>query len=402
MAKDLITEKEVEEQRGGTLRTWFEKPELVSDLAACVEGWVSVEEFKAQILLDMQDDKIVHCSPKSKFKAVLQCATLQLYPHLGEVALIPRAVKDGNGQIIRYDVSVMVQWQGYQSLFLRVPVIASIKAAVVHVTDHYVYDPPTESLVAHDFDPFDSQRIFRSLEDIRGGYLVFKFTDGRPDYWHFVHQDTIKSARNCAETLKVWDKWPQEMALKTLFRNCFNRRVIPTDDKLYKRLEALSQYDDKYLGNNPMREAAEVDSSRVIEYTPDPPKSRAEQMANKYTGSSSAEESPLEMEDTDEYVAPVEEPEVIAPADETVPPKSETKPKSSNKKQSGKKGQQSLLDEDDRTISKRLLDRVKEATSDNDLMVITDEASEWQSQGKITEEETQRIFEAVNQRQSEI
>lgn len=411
MSNNLISVSDVEKQKGGTLRVWLDKPEIVADIGNSLSGWMDPEEFKSQIIVSMNDDKLKQCSPQSKYAAVMKCAALQLLPGLNQVALIPRKVKQG-GQVVRIDVDVMPQWQGYRDMMMRNPEVRDITAVLVHPDDSFIYNQATGQVAEHLFDPLDEHREFKDFNDVRGGFVRIEWRDRtRPDKFHFVKKSTIMKARGCAQTGDVWNNWFEEQCLKTLYRNAYARRVVSVDPAQQKRLEELIRHEDQLLGNNPLR-AAQQEQAKLTTFGPSAPAapaSRAQQMADRYTAPSGPVDLPNEAEggtepeepETDQAADEAPEPDAQAePAQEETKPK--PKPKPSSKKKGGKKGQQSLIDEDDRTICKRLLDRIAEATSDQDLMVISDEASEWSGQGKLTTEEYEQIHEAVNQRQSEI
>lgn len=252
------------------LRDWLEAPTVRAGVNSALAGYLDVDSFIAQMLIAFQDENLVDCIPQSKFEAVHQCAALQLLPGLKQVALIPRDIKN-RGKC----VTVMPQWQGYQALMLRHPNVLSVKAVLVHVSDSYTYDPVEESL-RHEFDPFDSERRFNDVKDLRGGYLVVKWKDGQPPLYHFVTAETIDKARGCAIASPIWKKWFYEQALKTVYRNAYARRVVPIDPLIHSRLQGLVEADDVALGNDP---------SRVIESAPAPAithkPSRTEQAAKR-------------------------------------------------------------------------------------------------------------------------
>lgn len=265
-----VTKKPETSQTPARLRDWLEAPTVRAGVNSALAGYMDVDSFIAQMLIAFQDDNLIDCTPQSKFEAVHQCAALQLLPSLKQVALIPRDIKN-RGKC----VSVMPQWQGYQALMLRHPNVLSIKAVLVHVNDSYTYDPVNESL-QHSFDPFDSDRKFASVADIRGGYLVVKWKDSQPPLYHFVTADTIRKARDCAQSKNIWDKWFFEQALKTIYRNAYARRVVPIDPLLQSRLQGLVEADDVALENDPSR-VIDVPSPAAITHKP----SRTEQAAKR-------------------------------------------------------------------------------------------------------------------------
>jgi recombinational DNA repair protein RecT len=208
---------------------------------------------------------------------------LGLLPSLKQVALIPMNIKDKG-----LCCTVMPQWQGYQALMLRHPDVMSVKAVLVHISDRYTFDPVNESLL-HEYDPLDDARKFATIKDIRGGYLVVRYKDGRPPLYHFVTADTIDKARTCAQAQNIWTKWFQEQALKTIYRNAYARRVVPIDHLVHSHLQDLVNADDVALGNDPNRVIVVEQSATAISHKP---VSRTQQVASRMAPAAPVEAEP--------------------------------------------------------------------------------------------------------------
>lgn len=254
------------------IRGWFAAPGVHDGLASALAGYMDADAFINQMLIAFTDDAIAPCTAASKFEAAHQCAALGLLPSLKQVALIPREIS-GKGKCC----TVMPQWQGYQALMLRHPDVQSVKAVLVHVTDRYTFDPVNESLL-HEYDPFDGARKFENVKDLRGGYLVVKYKDGRPPLYHFVTAETVEKARTCAQAQNIWSKWFAEQALKTIYRNAYARRVVPIDHLVHSRLQDLVNADDVALQNDPSRVVVIEQPAATITHKP---VSRTQQVAQK-------------------------------------------------------------------------------------------------------------------------
>ena len=143
-------------------------------------------------------------------------------------------------------------------------------------------------VVNHQYDPFNEGRVLDSeLSKLRGGYLVIEFRDGRSKH-HMVSQATILKSKACAQTAKIWNKWPLEQVLKTIYRNAHGRRVIPVDPLVEKRIVEVTRNEDVLLDNDP---------SRVIESKAQPKLSAiSEQIraTNEVEGAAQSTESPAE------------------------------------------------------------------------------------------------------------
>jgi len=230
----------------GRLRAWVSQDTVVSGLKAALGGFMEADTFVSHMLTAFQgDDKIAACSDESKFRAVHECAALGLLPTLDQVRLIPY------GQ----EVKAMPQWQGYKVLMERHPDILEVQGVLVHVDDTCFV---TNGEPSHDYDPFDSEREIKSSDDIKGGYCKISYTNGRKPKYHFTPVRQIIKARACAKTKNVWDKWFEQMALKTLYRDCYARRAVPIDPMVQDRLQKVLKHDDVQLGNDPNRPAQEA------------------------------------------------------------------------------------------------------------------------------------------------
>lgn len=238
------------------LSSWLSRNDVRERISSALGGSISCDHFLSQMIIALEKTpEVKACTPQSKFEATNICATLGLLPTHGQVALIPRNIK-GVPQ-----VTVMPQWQGYQALMLRHPDVKTVKAVLVHASDTYRYDPETEQL-SHNFDPFQEDRKFVDWKDVRGGYLVVQFKDGRPKQYHFVTIDTMQKARSCAQSDNIWRKWFQEQCLKTIYRNAFARRVVPMDH-IGGHAEQLNYLEDEAQGNDPNRVPDPIEQKSV-------------------------------------------------------------------------------------------------------------------------------------------
>lgn len=226
---------------------WLIRTDIVDRFENALGGFMTGDMFAAQILSAFQDPEIAKCTIKSQCDAALQCAALGLLPTLDQVALVPRMLK-GQGLC----ATVVPQWQGFKSLMERHPDVLEVNAYLVHaVADEYEM---VNGRFHHKFDPFDPQRTFKSIADLKGGYMVVSYRDhSRPVKYHFATAAYIDQCRLCAETQMIWNKWFEQQALKTVYRSAWSRRVVNFDPVIMKRLQELADTDDSALGNDPSR-----------------------------------------------------------------------------------------------------------------------------------------------------
>jgi hypothetical protein len=77
------------------------------------------------------------------------------------------------------------------------------------------------------------------------------YRDGRPPKYHFVTVAQITKCQKCAQTQNVWTNWYEQMALKTIYRDAYSRRVVPIDPLAQARMEKVLAADDAILANDP-------------------------------------------------------------------------------------------------------------------------------------------------------
>lgn len=267
---------QLQAQEKGTVRAWATHPEARKNITDNLGGWMDGDAFIAQLLTSLSHDNIRPCTEESKFRALQTCAALGMLPSMQHVALIPRKNRD-KGII---EVTVMPQWQGLKALMERHPDIEEVDAHLVHVTDRLTYNSTSRQVEDHAYNPFDPARKMDKVEDILGGYLEVRYRDhSRPAKFHFVTAEQIKKARNCAQTQDVWNKWFREMALKTVYRNAYARRVVSIDPLVARQFEKANEIDDAELGNDPAR----VTSAAVVQQAPAPQLSRTQQLAQQFS-----------------------------------------------------------------------------------------------------------------------
>ncbi len=244
----MSTAMQTTQKPRSALAAWVSEDDTRRQIAAAVGDTLDADLFASHMLVALNDPKFSDCNNASKARAVLDCAALALLPTAGQVALIP----------YRGTLKAMPQWQGYKAVMERHPSVLEVQAFLVHKSDVFGVE---NGDVQHSFDPLDPQRTFEEIGDIRGGYCKIIYRDGRPPRYHFVTAAHIKKARGCAETQAIWKKWFEQMALKTLYRDCYARRAVPVDPLVAARMERITAADDVILGNDP-RQSVPTEGSR--------------------------------------------------------------------------------------------------------------------------------------------
>ncbi len=237
----------------GMVLAWMQNDVMQRQLSAALSGYMDVGTFAAQCFIAAQDPKIAACSPMSLFKAFLECAQMGLLPgaHHKHVALVPR------GGV----VTVTPQWQGYKFLMERQAGIKRVRPPIlVHKVDKF---SGLNGDITHEYNPFDPARVFEHPADAKaakpsrecgliGGYLRVEYDDGTIEM-HTVTAAKIHKNRECAKTQDIWQRWFEEMCMKTVVRDAWAKRIVSIDPQLASRVAKVDAIDNALIGNDPMR-----------------------------------------------------------------------------------------------------------------------------------------------------
>ena len=251
-----------------TMAGWLSQPDQQQRLVSFLKGsYLTPQEFTENVILAFSaDPQIAQCSERSKFEVALELAALNLTPNWNHVALIPRKQRSGPPRL-----TFLVQYQGLKALIDRSELVKDTSVVLIHKSDagKYSFDPAMRQVVwGSDFDPFEEDREFRNIDDVRGGYLVIKYTDGRPDKHVLVPRAAFVKARECAETKNVWDRFIEPQCHKTVYHYAWARREVPADSKVSGLMTRATEHEWEMMGSDPNR------------VTPQPPQRVGQSMAD--------------------------------------------------------------------------------------------------------------------------
>lgn len=303
-----------EVQQGGKLTEWLFTPENVSRFDRLLGDVIGGQDYLTRVMVPFMNADIRACTVASQLESIHKCATLALFPDLQHVALIPR--KQGQVTIC----TMMIQWQGYKTLFERSPDVLEASATLVHVGDEFGI---TDGRIDHRYNPLSPQREFLKGDDLQGGYLTITFRNNRPQKYHFVTSAYVERCRRAAQTQGVWNQWYEQMALKTVYRSAWSRRIINFDPILQKRLMEAGELDDDTLGSDPM-----IVDQRPTGLPTAMPVKRAETIAQRLTQDKAKkakepkQTAPPEEEtkEPDPSAPETTEPEILPPQEGAAPP----------------------------------------------------------------------------------
>jgi phage RecT family recombinase len=189
--------------------------------------------FASQVLA--ANDYALGIAMKNKasvVNAVMNIAAIgiSLNPARRQAYLVPR---DGR---ICLDISYI----GLMDLAMQSGAIQWAQCALVYEKDEFALDG-LDKQPRHQFNPFAADR-----GALVGAYAIAtRLKDGRK-YRLVMDMAAINKRRDVAQTKAVWDKWPAEMAEKTVARSIF--RVLPladSDDAASERFDRLVTKEDE-------------------------------------------------------------------------------------------------------------------------------------------------------------
>jgi recombination protein RecT len=184
-----------------------------------------LQEKQFAILAIQKNPEILNCTPASIFTAVASVAmtNLTLNPVLGLCHLVPR------GQA----ATLVVDYKGLLELLLRTGKIESISAGVVYEGDEFDYMEGSEGYVKH------KRSLKRQPKAVfLAAYCAATFANGKT-HVHILDAEQIDKRRKVASTDKVWEKWFDEMAIKTTIRSHY--KYLPKTQEITTAMELVDR-----------------------------------------------------------------------------------------------------------------------------------------------------------------
>lgn len=196
---------------------------------------------------------IARQNPQSFIRNALRCAQVGLPPgkDLGFVAMFPEAEtwQDERGdKHKRAAIGMRIEWRGYKALMERIPGVAEVTAHVVVAGDDFEW--AEDRVVRHAFDPFNDERMLEGdWSNLVGAYCRIRYTSGRTQYVPMSPRNMWRR-RSCARGDSFYQRWPEEMAQKTVMRFAWSRRAVSYDPAqaagMIARLGAAESFEHDY------------------------------------------------------------------------------------------------------------------------------------------------------------
>lgn len=209
------------------------------------EGARMFEREKMFALMSItKNPDLLNCNPNSLYMAVANVAMsgLTLDPHLQLAHLVPR-----KGTAV-----LVVDYKGMIDAYERYASII-IQCGAVYEGDTYDYEEGSRGFVKH------KRNLNRTgNEKMIMVYSIARFPDGR-ERVDIFDMNQVNKRKSKAATDKVWNEWPEEMAIKTLIR--YQSKFLPkreqltkimelTDNDIYKQVEATQSEPEGIFDDN--------------------------------------------------------------------------------------------------------------------------------------------------------
>ena len=169
--------------------------------------WEEESQFALQAL--QGNKQLAQCHVETIQNAIINVAAvgLTLNPADQYAYLVPEHNKQANIK----ECKLRISFKGLIKVATESGCIDFVKCEIVKENDSFIYKGPTTA-PEHQFNPFKKDR-----GDSVGVYSITR-TGAGDTLVDFMDHDEIMKIRQCAKTMVVWDKWPDEMAKKAMVK----------------------------------------------------------------------------------------------------------------------------------------------------------------------------------------
>lgn len=188
---------------------------------------VPFKAFKNAAVVAVTDNPgILNCQPASVFKAVRTLAGAGLIPDGREAAIVP----------FKGEAQAMPMVAGLVKVARNTGKVSSLWAEVVYEGETLeVWVEDGERKWNHVNEDGSRLDAMQRGGDIRGAYAVAKLTDGTVEFQPMSRAEIEKRRKASANQKSdnptgIWEKWYDQMALKTVIRNLCKRLPMSTED----------------------------------------------------------------------------------------------------------------------------------------------------------------------------
>ncbi len=206
--------------------------EMVRKYAHNLLGKERAQQFATHIaIMAQKEPKIRNADPQSVVAAMMACVHLNLMPNTPE----------GLAYIIPYGNAIQFQvgYKGLVKLAQRSGQIKSINAELIFEGDEWNVELGTERKLTHKPN-FDVDRT--DYSKVTHAYMTAVLINGDRVFEIMTRKelDKIKDSSKATSTGTPWDKWPAEMAKKSVVKRA--TKLLPSSDE-DNRLQFAAVFD---------------------------------------------------------------------------------------------------------------------------------------------------------------
>jgi recombination protein RecT len=195
-----------------TIRQLLEDPKQQAEIARALPNALTPDRFARLLMTAINSSpNLLRCDSYSLLAAGMQCAALGLEPNtpLQHAWMLPFE----NRREGRFEVQVVLGYQGMIELALRHQRVQSVAAREVREHDHFRFDYGVADVLEHHYEP----GVDRG--DIKTYYGLSHFSGGG-HYWRIIEQSEIDAhrQRSASPNSPAWKNDELAMSLKTCVR----------------------------------------------------------------------------------------------------------------------------------------------------------------------------------------
>lgn len=235
--------------------------------------------------------------------------SIMVYAKLGLDMTIPNhlfAIPYMNNKTGKYDINFQEGYKGREMKAKKYSLykIKDITAALVYSSDKFI---PHFKDMEHGYDTYEFTVVSPfNRGDIVGGYAYIEFEDPGQNKLFIMSKAEIDKRREVAKSKTFWEKWYEEMALKTIVNAACNKKITLDPGKIDADYRLMQAQDDRVMETELTEEINANANREIINVTPPPAAiTQQAQQAGQVIGAPLEEAIPSEV--YPEAVPPYEE-----------------------------------------------------------------------------------------------
>lgn len=243
-SKQKGEENEEVKQAVNALSTIQDVADYVVRYANKLLGKDRAQQFYTQVsIMARNNPNLAKATPESLLSAVMACVHLDLMPNTPEN--LAHVIPYFNGGSKQFEANFQIGYPGLLDLARRSGEIVSVNAELVFEGDTFDVELGTERKLTHKPDLEVDRTDYKK---VRFAYISAVLTNGQKIFHVMTRQqlDKIQATAKAQSTDAPWQKWPEEMAKKTVFINA--AKIALPKSRKDNRLAKAAHFDNLASG----------------------------------------------------------------------------------------------------------------------------------------------------------